>query len=195
MQKRHIALRRVYSWSRMISSRFEVEQGGCARNSSIRATVADPASLSPDMRVLYRVMSCHGSSPTHENASRLFSPSYSFASDLLSPHPLVASSSISPVGWNKVSSRFNPKDSSHGKYLLIATFRSAVLVFPMRGGIRGYLLSWFFVAAEQTFALRYSELPPECVPPNIRAHYPLDISLFACGGMSYRFLRVALLGE
>lgn len=149
------SFQRLYLWSRMISSRFGVKQGGCARNSSIRATVADPASLSLEHACVYRVTPSHGSSPTHENASRLF---YSRASPLHSVSPPSSQPLSRPAlpfhPSYKVSSRFSLKDSSHSKYLLIATFRSTVLVFPMRGGIRSSLLSWFFVAAEQTFALR-----------------------------------------
>lgn len=130
--------RRVYLWSRMISSRFEVEQGDCARNSSIRATVADPASLSLEHACVYRVKP--------SRTPRLLTKMHLVYSPRATPlHPVppppIPHSALPFRPSYKVSSRFSPKDSSHGKYLLIATFRSTVLVFPMRGGICGYLLS------------------------------------------------------
>lgn len=50
----------------------------------------------------------------------------------------------------KVSSRFNPKDTSHGKYSLIATFRCVVLVFFMHG----HLLLWFFMLFRTNFCIK-----------------------------------------
>lgn len=114
---------------------------------------ADPASLSLDHACVCHILPSHRSSrtsPTHENASRLFfSQSYSFAS---SPPPLLLPpSSVLPFRpFYKVSSRFNPKDTSHGKYSLIATFRCVVLVFFCAV----IYLRDSSCFSEQTFALR-----------------------------------------
>jgi len=114
---------RVDGWSRV----SRVEQGSCARNSSIRATGWPSLFKSlcvyvwhiarrrfPPYLAYSRKMHLIYSSP---RATLLHS-----APPPLPSRPLVLSPVCPPY---KVSSRFSPKGSAHGKYSLIATVLAA----------------------------------------------------------------------
>ena len=111
------------------------------------------------------------------------------SSFLLSPRPALP---FRPS--YKVSSRFSPKDSSHGKYLLIAIFRSVVLVFPMRAGIQ--LFTFVILRGYRAnFCIKVANYPTNHTHLYICPHYSPNTFLFTCESMSYRFLRVVLLDE
>jgi len=123
--------------------------------------------------------------------SSIFPELFSFASDPPSSYPLVKPFHFRPS--YKVSSRFSLKDSSHGKYLLIAIFRSVVLVFPMRVGLQ--LFTFVILRGYRAnFCIKVANYPTNHTYL-LCAHYSPNTFLFACESMFYRFLRVVLLDE
>lgn len=144
----------IHGWYVFVVMDDLVTFRGRTRQLGLRAqqfNTADPASLSLGHTCIYHIPS-RAIDPPERRLLRKMHLIYSSPRAtllhpvlfllLLVPLLLLPLSSVLPFyPLYKVSSRFNPKDTSHGKYSLIATFGYMVLVFFMRGRIRGHLLS------------------------------------------------------